>query len=592
MSLGNVYLTDDLIRAVRETVDIVEITSDHTRLKRGGRRWAGLCPLHKEKTPSFSVDPDQGLFYCFGCGQGGDAIKLHMLLSGDDFAGAIETLARRYGIPLPSRPQGRRSGPREPDLEPVLESALTFYRTVLGRSEGPLRYLEERKISAELVEQFELGYAAAGWKNLLGELHPRHSLEDLGAAGLIGRSERRGGEPYDRFRERLIFPIRDTSGRLVGFGGRTMADDRAKYINTAETARFHKSRILYGLHGGKRAARELGRVVLAEGYFDVIGLQASGVEGAVASMGTSLTPEQAKLMARFADEVVIAYDGDTAGVEAARRALVILLDEGLTVRQCQFPEGEDPDSLRLAEGEEAVRRAIEGAPDAVRLEIDARIPRNAASEPQVQARSAQDVGELLKHVRDSVLRFSYGREAAGRLGLPVEVFWKQISAGGATAPPPQAATTAPVGATTPGPVQSLEERVLQLLLSGGEDVPPIGELPDAGVFMDRGCRNIFEAFCALYEGEGACPSAQKVLGRLAGEGAEVDRVARLLLETSVAPRAGELSDSISRISRRWMRQREKELIAEINEAQLSGDVERIERLVEEKTSISRSRHGR
>lgn len=586
MALGNIYLTDDLIRAVRENVDIVEIASDHTRLKRGGQRWSGLCPLHKEKTPSFSVDPDQGLFYCFGCGQGGDAIKLHMMLSGDDFAGAIETLARRYGIPLPTRPQGRGSGPREPDLEPVLEAALVFYVRALQRSEGPLAYLRERQIEAELAERFELGYAPEGWRNLLGELHPKHSLEDLGAAGLIARSERRGGEPYDRFRERLIFPIRDTSGRLVGFGGRTLGDDRAKYINTAETSRFHKSRLLYGLHTGKRAARELGRVVLAEGYFDVIGLQASDIDGAVASMGTSLTSDQAKLMARFADEVVIAYDGDSAGVDAARRALTILLDEGLSVRRCLLPDGQDPDSLRVAEGASVVRRTVDEAPDAVRLEIDTLIPQNAARHPQIQARAAQEIGELLKHVRDSVLRFSYGREAAGRLGLPVEFFWKQISGGGSVPAP------APRRQGSAESVRSLEERILQLLLASEDAIPPVTELPDHRVFFDEGCRNIYDAFCALYQGAEGRPSAQAVLGRLAREGAEVDRIARLLLETSVAPRAGELSESIAQISRRWLRQREKELIAEINNAQLSGDHERMQRLVEEKTSISRERLGR
>ena len=443
MALGNIYLTDELIQAVREAVDIVEIASDHTRLRRAGTRWSGLCPLHKEKTPSFSVDQDQGLYYCFGCGQGGDAIKLHMLLSGDDFSGAIETLARRYGIPLPSRPSGRRAGPREPDLEPVLEAAAEFFEKQLASAEGPRRYLAERQIGAELIERFELGYAPPGWRNLLDSLHPKHSLDDLVAAGLVGRSERRGGEPYDRFRERLMFPIRDTTGRLVGFGGRTLADDRAKYINTAETARFHKSRILYGLNKAKRAARETGRVALAEGYFDVIGLVASGVEASVASMGTSLTSDQARLISRFADEVVVAYDGDRAGVEASRRALPILLAEGLGVRRLQLPDGQDPDSMRVEESPEAVLAAVEEAPDAVRLEIAAAVPEDVHSQPQQQARAAEEIGRLLEPVQDQVLRFSYGREAAGLLGLPVEIFWKRISGRGEGPRSPQAPSRGP-----------------------------------------------------------------------------------------------------------------------------------------------------
>ncbi|MGH9362925.1 MAG: DNA primase, partial [Thermoanaerobaculia bacterium] len=352
--LGNVQLTPQLVQAVRDAADIVAVASEHTRLRKAGRRYQGLCPLHKEKTPSFSVDPVRGLFYCFGCGQGGDAIKLHMLLSGDDFPAAIESLALRHGIPLPTRSErdrGRRGGREEHDLEGALTRAAEFFAEQLTRHPLPQRYLERRQIPRELATRFGVGYAPDGWRNLVQALERRVPPADLEAAGLVAKNER--GELYDRFRNRLMFPIHNAAGRLVGFGGRTLGEDKAKYLNTSETESFHKGLLLYGLHQAKRAIRETGRAYLVEGYFDVLGAVASGLEGAVAGMGTALTPEQARLLARYAEEVVVGYDGDRAGETAHLRALPLLLGERLAVRRARFPEGHDPDSLRLAAGEAA-----------------------------------------------------------------------------------------------------------------------------------------------------------------------------------------------------------------------------------------------
>ena len=391
MAFGNIDLNPQLIQAVRDAVDIVGIASDHTRLVKAGRRYQGLCPIHKEKSPSFSVDPVQGLFYCFGCGAGGDAIKLHMLTTGDDFPAAIENLAMRYAIPLPSRTEARFAGGKpERNIEGALQAGAEFFRDQLRKSPFARKYLEEtRRIPPELVERFGLGYAPEGFQNILPALRARVPQSDLEAAGLVGRSER-SGEPYDRFRHRLMFPIHNAAGRLVGFGGRALGDDKAKYVNTAETDRFHKGFLLYGLHLAKREIRETGRAILCEGYFDVIGTVACGLEGAVAGMGTALTPEQTKLLARYTEEVVVAYDGDNAGESAFRRALPLLLAEGLGVRRARFPGSHDPDSLRLEAGEEAVRAAIVGAEDAVTAELDRLIPAGAARDPRAQAKAASD----------------------------------------------------------------------------------------------------------------------------------------------------------------------------------------------------------
>ncbi len=588
MALAQIQLTPQLIRAVRDAVSIEAIASEHTRLRKAGKRLVGLCPLHKEKTPSFSVDPVQGLFYCFGCGQGGDAIKLHMATTGDDFPAAIESLARRYGIPLPAAPARRRGErPEERDLESVLEAGQRFFRDQLERHAEPRRYLERRKIAPELIERYGLGYAPEGWRNLVGALHPGIPLADLEAAGLAARPDG-GGEPYDRFRHRLIFPIRSPSGRLVGFGGRTLGDDPAKYLNTAETDRFHKGYLLYGLDHARRAVREAGKVLLVEGYFDVLAAVASGIEWTVASMGTALTAEQARLLARYADEVVVGYDGDDAGEAAARRALAILLAEGVGVRRARFGAGRDPDSLRLEAGEEAVRGAVEQAADFVELEVARLVPAGLERHPRQRAKAALAVAELLRPIRDGILRFGYGRLAADRLGVPAELLWKRLGVDRQTLAPPRAAPEA--GA--PRLVRSLEERVLQVLLAAPE-VPAAAELPSPEVFLDPWCRNIYAAFHRLYEGgPGTPPGARELLQELAVQGEALDRMARLLLEEPALPRPGELAESLQQLARRHQRQRAKDLTRAIAEAERSGDAERLRLLLAEKASLNQSLHPR
>ena len=582
MALHNVQITPQLVQAVRDAVDIVAVASEHTRLHKSGRRMSGLCPLHKEKTPSFSVDPAQGLFYCFGCGVGGDAIKLHMLLSGDDFPAAIENLALRYGIPLPTAPS-RRSDER--DLEGVLKAAAEFFRDNLRHQEVPRAYLAKRRIPAELVERFGLGYAPEGWRNLVAALHPRLPMGDLEAAGLVARPEG-GGDPYDRFRHRLMFPIRSPSGRLVGFGGRTLGDDRAKYVNTAETERFHKSTLLFGLDLAKRAARESGRTVLVEGYFDVLAAVAAGAEATVASMGTALTAEQARLLARYTEEVVVAYDGDEAGETAARRALGILLAEGLGVRRARFPGGHDPDSLRLEAGEKAVGEALTEAPDAVGLELERLIPAEVHRNPRLRAKAAMAVQELLRPIRDGILRYGYGRVAADRLGVPVELLWRRLGVD------PQALEPRPAAPAGEGPrlVRTTEERTLQLLLAGDEVGPAREDLPPPEAFLDPLARNIYGAFRRLYLSGASYPGAREVLAELAAEGPAIDRMAQLLLEGPATPKEGELGESLRQLERRWRQQRLRDLAREIVEAQRMGDRERLERLVEEKTRLSQSHH--
>ncbi len=591
-------LTDELVQTVRDTVDIIDIAGEMTRLKRAGKRYKGLCPFHKEKTPSFGVDPVQGLYYCFGCGAGGDAIKLFQEQTGDDFAAAIEALARRYGIPLPA-PTAGPGGPQRRDLRPVLEAAAEHFTRHLERSDFARGYLDKRRIPAELRRSYGLGYAPDGWRFLLEALRSRFPVEDLIRAGLVAKSERTD-EPYDRFRQRLIFPIHNPSGRLVGFGGRTLGDDRAKYVNTAETESFHKANLLYGFHLVKRQLRDGGKALLVEGYFDVVGAAACGLGWAVAGMGTALSAEQARLLSRYADEVIVGYDGDEAGEKACRRALPILLAAGLTVRRAQFPAGHDPDSLRLEAGPEAVRELVDNAADAVALEIDRLAPGTGILDPRSRTRAASTVGELLRPIRDGIVRYAYGQRAAERLGIPLEMLWRRAGrqAPGRRRRPAGRDETGEGAGSTPRPLREVrteEEKALALLLQPEAEIPPLAELPSPEVFFDRECRNIYAAFCALYEDGGdTAPAGNAVVSKLSRQDGAIDRVASLLLQESDPPGdvAGQrsLRQTLDKLLHRWRKQRQSALMREIRQAQEQDDQTRLARLLEEKKSLSRSLH--
>ena len=347
-------------------VDLVEIVNTRVPLRRAGREFMACCPFHAEKTPSFSVSPRKQFYHCFGCGAHGNAIGFLMAYERLEFPDAVEELARAAGLDLPQTPGGESGTSLKPLLEWIAR-ADRFFRQQLR--EHPLRqravdYLRQRGLTGQIANTFGIGYAPPGWENLTQALREAGaSFDDLVAAGLTGRDEQ--GRPRDRFRDRIIFPIRDRRGRVIAFGGRALDGDTApKYLNSPETPLFHKGSELYGLHEARAHNRQLQRILVVEGYMDVVALAQHDIAYAVATLGTATTAEHVERLFRSVSDLVFCFDGDRAGRAAAWRALEVALPFLRDGRQAGFlflPEGEDPDTLVRGEGRAAFERRLEHA---------------------------------------------------------------------------------------------------------------------------------------------------------------------------------------------------------------------------------------
>ena len=422
-------LPDHVIDEIRARVDIVDVVSERVKLMRSGRRYRGLCPFHAEKTPSFYVDPEKQLYHCFGCQAGGDIFRFVMDLEKATFGEALKKLAERAGISAellaPSPEAARQAKEREALYRAVETAAAYFVKCLFSRKGEPARaYLKKRGLTEKSVRAFRLGYASPEWHDLERYLEEQGIAPELAhKAGLLGRSER---GYYDWMRDRVIFPITDHQGRVVGFGGRTISGDKAKYVNSPESPIFSKRNNLYGLHVAKEALRKTGRVVIVEGDMDVVGLFEKGFTPAVASLGTAFTEEQAKLVKRFAGEAYLAYDADKAGEAAALRGLDILEREGVAVRVVRLPEGEDPDSFIRSRGLAAFNERIAEAVPLVEYKIEVALDACDVSTVEGRVKATRRVLPVLAGIESPVAREGYISQVAGRLGVTVEALAAEL----------------------------------------------------------------------------------------------------------------------------------------------------------------------
>jgi DNA primase len=426
------YIPEDKIEEVRLAADVVDVVGKRVKLNKKGKDFWGLCPFHGDSDPSFKVDRGRGTWHCFGCSEGGSVFTFVMKDEGLSFPEAVRELASRYGVELPApklTPDQRRKMEVRDRLLRVLQLAGKFFVQQLNSPSGSAakKYLFERRgLDEDTVRAFGLGYAPDAWEALGRHLADQQVPEELVVeAGLAIRRDR-GRGAYDRFRGRVMFPIRDHSGKLVSFGGRIMGDGEPKYMNGPESPVFSKSRTLYNLDQARPAMRKKDRALVVEGYFDVITCAAHGFSETVAPMGTALTAQQVRRLRGQAAEAVLVFDGDSAGLRAATRSLPVFLSEAMPARVLLLPQTEDPDTFLRDQGSQDFEEAVAKARPLVEMVLDSIVEKGDLSTPEGKSRVVGEAGSVLKAISDQVARWLYLERMAGHLGVPPQVMASQL----------------------------------------------------------------------------------------------------------------------------------------------------------------------
>lgn len=423
---------DDLL----DRVDIIDVIDRRVKLKKTGKNYSARCPFHDEKTPSFSVNPEKQFYYCFGCGAGGNALGFLMDYENIDFPQAIENLAGTLGLEIPREQRQGPAGPAGPStgspnkpLYELMERCADFYKSCLKTHESrdtAVGYLKQRGLSGLIARDFGLGFAPAGWDNALKELGDDESVREQAlSAGVLVKND--NGRIYDRFRDRIVFPIRDRRGRVIAFGGRVLGDDKPKYLNSPESPIFHKGRELYGLFEARRANRKLERIIVVEGYMDVIALAQAGISYAVATLGTATSTEHLERVFRVVPEVVFCFDGDDAGRKAAGRALLNTLTSMSDGRQARFlflREGEDPDSVVRQEGAEAFLDLVQTAQPLEEFLFQSQSQGLALDTMEGRASLSKRALPLIRQLPEGVFRELMFQALAERAGLELASLMK------------------------------------------------------------------------------------------------------------------------------------------------------------------------
>ena len=568
-------IADDAIQDIRDRTSLVELISEGTALRKRGRNYVGLCPFHAENTPSFTVSEERGFFHCFGCGASGNAFAWVMRTQQMAFPEAVRWLARRAGVELPTSVGDERDRRADDLLYRVNEEAQAYYQRVLWESaagEAARVYLTERGVDEALARRFGLGFAPGSGEDFLRRVRSeRIPIEAALTVGVLGR--RNDGTVSDRFRGRLMFPIKDGSGRISGFGGRVLPGgpaDAPKYLNSPESPIFKKRQLVYGLAEARETIRSSDRAILVEGYLDVMALHQYGLGSAVAPLGTSVTAEQLRQLRRYTGDVVACFDGDEAGARAAARSFATFVEAGLWGRAALLPAGEDPDSFVRAHGAAAFERIVADAVPLLDVFLRTLMnPGEASVTRRVQA--AREVGRLLRRVRNAWEYDVLARRAAERLGVREE----SLRGEGARSAPSSGGGATQLGgggATQAEPSATGEAMLIELMLTGNDAIERVDSEGGASLFEDAGWKTLAGAI--LERSRSAADPGALVEG-LPPE--MRSRVAAALLggESEGADRVQLLEDCLDYIRRRRGRRRLRKVLEEIRAAEAVGDDVRV-----------------
>jgi DNA primase len=569
----------DTVDRVKDAADLVEIVSAYTDLRRAGTRFSGLCPFHDERTPSFSVDPQEKLYYCFGCEAGGDVFRFVQEKEGLSFPDAVDSLAERYGVEIEREeedPKVEAARRRRARLSEVLERTAAFYTTYLNDSPKAAKardYLEQRGLAKETLAEFGVGFAPSPYDTILirGQ-QAGFKPDELLDSGLIQRGKQ---GPYDKFRARIMFPIRDARGRILGFGGRaTSADQKPKYMNSPEGELFHKSRVLYGLDRARGAIAKANRAVVVEGYTDVLALHQAGIGEAVAVMGTAITEEQLGLLSGLCETVVLALDADRAGQEAMLRAQRVAAGRKMTLRVAAMPEDADPADL-LQRGELGrFTELIEGAVDLAAFRVETSLAKADLASASGRERALGEVAPVLKAMGETVGRDELVRRVASSLDTEPSLVSRRVESASLTPEPTAAGGEKPAPQrieAAPTPREIRERQLLQMCIAKpAEGKEWIGKLENAHLSSPLAERAVVWLRDHLDDPMAGLPRADEEL---------VSLVTQLVMSAERQPSSGEA------MGLNFLLLEQRALEDRIAEVRNSGDYEAAEKLSRERATL-------
>jgi DNA primase len=583
--------SEDIISRVRDSVDIVDLVSGYVSLKKTGKNHTGLCPFHAEKTPSFSVNPDKQIFHCFGCGAGGDVFKFIELQEGLNFPDAVRALAGRAGISLPtdsrSPGQDKKSEDERKVLLKIVADAVEYFRKEL---EGPAgsaarAYLQKRGVTDAIVQDFALGYVKPEWDGLLRHLKQKgYAFGQMEKAGLIvKRSEGEGY--YDRFRGRIIFPIRDIAGKVIAFGGRVMDDSLPKYLNSSETPLYSKSNTLYCLDMAKEFGRRQGYFIIVEGYLDAIACHQYGVRNAVATLGTALTEGHLRLMRRFSDKLVLIFDPDPAGVKASLRGFDLFMTSGMKVNVVSLPDGDDPDTFLQKHGHDAFAACLRKSVKFMDFVLEQVLKSGSLASIDDKVQKAEEMLGFIAKIPSGIERDHYIRKTAEALDLNETVLRQEIPTHTRRAASASGGAKGFVPVPAWGHRPKAEEILIHLMLKDEEIARSLKEQIQPQDFTDPLFQRVVQRIFDALEKTGRLD-----MGTLIQDGDE--ELNSLIshysvLEMNYHDPHKHCQDCVDIIKQQNHAKRMKALITAIKNAEVRGDSAELTRLIEEQNRLGR-----
>lgn len=569
-------IAEQILDEVQSRIDIVDLINRYVPLKRTGRHFKGLCPFHKERTPSFVVNAEKQIFHCFGCGVGGNVFSFLMHLEHLTFPEAARQLAELTGISIPEENEEPSAGQREKLLR-VVETATLFFEKQLQEPLGKAAraYVLQRGVTEEARKRFRLGLAPAGWDNLIGTFRRSGVPEDLvEPAGLLVRGK---SGYYDRFRSRLMFPIMDLRSRTIGFGGRSLDGQDPKYLNSPETLLYSKGRQLFGLAQAKDSIIQKKTAIVVEGYFDCVVLFSAGVTNVISPSGTALTLEQVRLLKRYAERVILAFDADAAGELATLRGIDLLVEAGLNVAVAQFPSGTDPDEYVRAHGKAQLERLLENSINLFEVLMQSALRKHPGSTVEVKVRAAQFVLPTLAKVPDAILRSEYVRQLAERLSLNEQAVAQELSkiASGRSSEPKDIGIQASAASSVPAP--AVEQLLVGLVLDDPSRYSKLQEELPLSAVTDLSLRKMLSLIGQWCEQQ--VITAAQIVSRLGTNGEKATAAALVELAQTVLSKEEALEDCIRRLKAAAHKRQLQLLRQRIEVAQTQGQQEETHELL-------------